>query len=175
MSGIPYFLSKHINDLDKCVQINIGQQMGATGYIDFISPNHFTNTYTNINTDTNIVYGYDCINRFFISVLFCNEPFQHIPKVMTLFQRYVEDPYFFATCGNTFNKDKKNYMPNVTTHNFMYSKDMKDQIKHFFELINNGSVDINCEKYNENTNDYEIENTIKFELFTYETMLLAEV
>ena len=63
--NIPPYIKKYINVCNPKIsmrQVFIGQRKGATGYLDFINNDDFL-------TD-NIVYGYDCYNRFFISVMY---------------------------------------------------------------------------------------------------------
>ena len=60
----PEIIINNLNDeiLFSMKEINIGDKDGYTGYIDFLNSKYFI--------DTNIVYGYDKYNRFFISILY---------------------------------------------------------------------------------------------------------
>jgi hypothetical protein len=77
--------------------IELGDKYGMTGYIDFIRQKHFINEHFK----TNIVYGYDASNRFFISILYYDVLVGKY-KIITVFQRYSLDPTFFVSCQNTF-------------------------------------------------------------------------
>lgn len=98
---IPEFLHKYINFNSKFMlnskNIDIGDRFGFTGYIDFIRPENFINE----NYKTNIIYGYDNINRFFISILY-KDLLNDETKIVTFFQRYSSDTTYYVSCQNTF-------------------------------------------------------------------------
>ena len=77
--------------------ISIGDKFGLTGYIDFIESRHFIND----NFKTNIIYGHDNINRFFISVLYKNLVTDKI-QIVTFFQRYSTDSRYYVSCQDSF-------------------------------------------------------------------------
>ena len=42
MDRIPKFIQKNIQNLNKCLEINIGQRRGVTDYIDFLKKKRFS-------------------------------------------------------------------------------------------------------------------------------------
>lgn len=143
MNKIPKFLQKNIKNINKCLEINIGERRGITDYIDFLKKDDFINNY-------NVIYGRDYAKRFFISVLYNEvnintkehdenkETKQEKEEIMTLFQRYTNEPYFFVSCGNTFI-----HKSDVRIHNFYNTdKPIPKQFEYFFNLINNEQISI---------------------------------
>ena len=59
------------------------------------------NKFINENDKTNIVYGYDNVNRFFISVLY-KDLLNDKMNIVTFFQRYGDDKGYYVSCQNTF-------------------------------------------------------------------------
>jgi hypothetical protein len=160
------------------LEINIGEKMGMTGYIDFLTKGDFTN---NNNNNYNVVYGRDVTKRFFISVLYKDIP-NNIPNnikdededkdkdhnIMTLFQRYTNEPYFFVSCADTFIWKGDIQMHNFYNNDYHIDKYVPRQFTDFFTLINNGKINIT---YNANTL-YELddeyfnrEKTVSYKLF----------
>jgi hypothetical protein len=131
---IPNFLHAYIDFNSKYMlnakNINIGDTYGMTGYIDFISLNHFINE----NDKTNIVYGYDNSNRFFISLLY-KDILNDKNKIVTFFQRYTNEHRYFVSCQNTFIIDNS-----CVTHLFTNSDfiTLSEIYKILFTLINYG-------------------------------------
>ena len=88
------------------VKINLDDRIGFTGYIDFISYNDFK------KNNSNILYGYDCVNRFFISIMYdVDSNIFHNKlnnKIITFFQRYSDNKRFYVNCNTSFiYSDKK--------------------------------------------------------------------
>jgi hypothetical protein len=108
-------------------KISNDQRCGITGYIDYL-------TYKDFDTrKTNILYGWDSNHRFFISTMYIRDD---KPKryIATFFQRYTTSPYFYVSCGNTY--DGGNY---CQTYNFVspVKNDMAGtQYETLFELLN---------------------------------------
>ena len=90
------------------------------------------NTYTNINTNINTDANENANN-----------------SIMTLFQRYSNEPFLFFSCSDTFIMKG-----DIQTHNFNTSKPIPSQFEHFFHLINNKEVNIT---YNIN-NQYKLDD-----------------
>jgi hypothetical protein len=168
MHKIPQFIKQNITNVKKCLEINIGERRGITDYIDFLKKDDFINY--------NVIYGEDSAKRFFISVLYNNTNTvtdENIKNqdhnIMTIFQRYTNEPYFFVSCGNTFihNHDVQTYK-----FNNIDNKPMPTQFEHFFNLINNGQVTVtyNVNKlYNLDDEYFNIEKTLYYELYTANT------
>ncbi len=102
-------------------------RFGITGYIDYITFNDFD------RRKTNILYGWDINNRFFISTMYIHgeKPKRYIA---TFFQRYTTSPYFYVSCGNTY--DGGNH---CQTYNFVspVKNDMTGtQYETLFQLLN---------------------------------------
>ena len=132
----PIYLHKFI-DFNKfiinAVNINLGNKIGFTGYIDFILKKNFIND----NNKTNILFGFDCASRFFISILYDvyssdNKKIKE-NNIVTFFQRYSENKYRYVSCQNTLIYDSY-----VQVHNFNYNNNLGDQYIVLFELLNNG-------------------------------------
>ncbi len=132
----PIYLHKFI-DFNKfilnAVNLDLGDKIGFTGYIDFISKKNFIND----DYKTNILFGFDCTNRFFISILYDvfsidNKKIKE-NKIVTFFQRYSDNKYSYVSCQNTLIYDS-----NVQTHNFANTCKFGDQYIVLFELLNNG-------------------------------------
>ena len=98
---IPQLLHKYIDFNSKFMlnskNIMIGDRFGITGYIDFFRKSDFIND----SYRTNIIYGYDNNNRFFISILYKDE-LNDCEKIVTFFQRYTHQTNFYVSCQNTF-------------------------------------------------------------------------
>jgi len=78
----PDFMNRNYNILD------IGDRMGDTGYIDFISPNEVIYP---------VMSGIDCFKRPFIVVkVYRND----IPCIQTFFKRYVDDNSSLWACAS---------------------------------------------------------------------------
>ena len=118
---IPIFISKHLTNFSKAKRIDVNTRVGHTGYIDFIEESDFPNT--------NIVYGYDSYDRFFLSILFLKNGKK---QIMTLFQRYQEDDLKFVTCAQTISGV-------VDVHRFD-GRPLPDEYVQFFDLINNSKL-----------------------------------
>jgi hypothetical protein len=134
----PIYLHKFIN-FNKfiiiAVNLDLGNKIGFTGYIDFITKKNFIND----NYKTNILFGYDSTNRFFISILYDVFSLDLKNKIkenniVTYFQRYSDYKYGYVSCQNTLI-----YESYVQTHNFQYDDNLGDQYKVLFDLLNNGS------------------------------------
>lgn len=134
----PIYLHKFIN-FNKftinAINIDLGDKIGFTGYIDFITKINFIND----NYKTNILFGYDKANRFFISILYDvfsldlkNKIKEN--KIVTFFQRYSDNKYGYVSCQNTLI-----YESYVQTHNFQYNNNLGDQYEVLFDLLNDGS------------------------------------
>lgn len=131
----PVYLHKFI-DFNKfiinAINLDLGDKIGFTGYIDFISKKNFIND----NYKTNILFGIDKANRFFISILYDISSLDNKIKennIVTFFQRYTENKYGFVSCQKTFI-----YESYVQTHNFQYNNNLGDQYIVLFDLLNNG-------------------------------------
>jgi len=131
----PIYLHKFI-DFNKfilnAVNLDLGNKIGFTGYIDFISKKNFIND----DYKTNILFGFDCANRFFISILYdifsVDKKKIKQNKIVTFFQRYSGNIPVYVSCQNTLICD--NY---VQTHNFR-NDNLRDQFIVLFQLLNNG-------------------------------------
>ena len=171
MLKIPQFIAKHIKDVSKYLQVDIGQRQGITDYIDFLTKEDFLN-------NTNVIYGFDNANRFFISVLFKNITQDNLNdknesntkeyNIMTLFQRYSNEPYFFVSCGDTFI-----WKGDVISYHFL-KKDrninipLPNQYANFFRLINDGELNITYnvnKKYKLDDEYFNCEKTLCYKLF----------
>jgi hypothetical protein len=133
---IPEFFHRYIDfkseHILKSRNINIGNKYSFTGYIDFIRFNNFTNE----DYKTNIVYGYDYVNRFFISILY-KDMLTNEKKIVTFFQRYDSDKSYYVSCQNTFIWESL-----CATHRFTNSKyeTLPEVYRILFTLINEGSA-----------------------------------
>ena len=133
---IPDYLHKFI-DFNKfiinAVNLDLGDKIGFTGYIDFISKKNFIND----NYKTNILFGFDCASRFFISILYDVFSFDNKKikenNIVTFFQRYSDNKYSYVSCQNTLIYDSY-----VQVHNFNHNNNLGDQYIVLFELLNNG-------------------------------------
>ena len=175
MLKIPQFIAKHIKDISKCTQVDIGERQGITDYIDFLTKDDFVN-------NTNVIYGRDNADRFFISALFKNitqdnlndknesntKPQSKEHNIMTLFQRYSNEQYFFVSCGDTFI-----WKGDIKPHHFL-TKDcnanipLPNQYANFFTLINDGELKITYnvnKKYKLDDEYFDREKTICYKLF----------
>ena len=127
--NIPECLKMYITNQSNLKSIFIGKRYGPTDYIDFINVRDFE------SRQSSVVYGYDCFQRFFISVLYTSLTEPDKPKkIMTLFQRFTSNKSFFVTCGSTFLFESDVKIFEATSHG------IDPQIKDFFELINKSSV-----------------------------------
>jgi len=131
----PIFLHTYIDFkspyMKKSKNIDIGDKIGMTGYIDFIRPHHFIND----EYKTNIIYGYDSVNRFFISVLY-KDLLINETKIATFFQRYSSDKRFYVSCQNTFISSNYCATFNFIMDNF-YQK-LTEFYEVLFKLLNEG-------------------------------------
>ena len=120
--------------------MKIDERFCVNGYIDFLRKDDFANH--------NVIYGKDNTNRFFISVLYKQirgPNYTRDYNIMTLFQRYANEPYYFISCGDTFI-----YKGDIQTHHFLQNNienPLPTQFQRFFQLINNTEIQI---KYNVN-------------------------
>jgi len=106
---------------------DIKEQKGMTDYIDFIKSTDFPE-------NCNLMYGNDCYRRFFLSHHYTDNNNNY---VMTMFQRYTDDPDFYVNGGNSLASC------HVQTSNFSSKyKKINKYHQHFFDLINNQSIDI---------------------------------
>lgn len=129
------------------VKINLDDRIGFTGYIDFISYNDFK------KNNSNILYGYDCVNRFFISIMYdVDSNIFHNKlnnKIITFFQRYSDNKRFYVNCNTSFI-----YSDYVNTYNFVQEPPKQFQI--LFNLLN----------YNKAKYDYETDDS-KYKIINY--------
>jgi len=126
---IPSFISNYLTKPSKARYVDVNTRVGHTGYIDFIEKSDFV--------DTNIIYGYDSYDRFFMSILYLKNG---NPQIMTLFQRFQEDPLKFVTCSQTISGV-------VDAHRFD-DRPLPDEYVHFFDLINNSTLYIEYVDWN---------------------------
>jgi len=139
---IPEFLSKYIDFNSKymlnSINIDIGNKFGITGYIDFFRNNHFSNDeYT-----TNIIYGYDNIQRFFISVRY-KDMITNKHKIVTFFQRYPMDNNYYVSCQSSFVYENMCVTFRFTDNP---SEQLNETYEILFKLINEGMA--KTENYN---------------------------
>ena len=104
---------------------------GITGYIDYLTFNDFD------RRKTNILYGWDTHNRFFISTMYTRDD---KPKryIATFFQRYTSSPGFYVSCENTYDGGN-----NCQTYNFVSSEKNDTtgtQYETLFQLLNGVST-----------------------------------
>jgi hypothetical protein len=78
----------NIIKLYKTKQIDLGNRVGHTQYIDFINLSDFK------KYETNTLRGIDIYNRPFLSLLYNNN------KILTLFQRYSDNKYNWTIGGD---------------------------------------------------------------------------
>ena len=127
-SVIPTIIHKYINFNSTFMlnsqHIDIGDKCGMTGYIDFIKSSDFINQ----NYKTNIIYGYDDMSRFFISILY-NDQLTNKTKIVTFFQRYTEDLRYYVSCQNTFI-----YSTHCATCRFT-NNDSKKNLTEIYEIL----------------------------------------
>jgi len=135
-SVIPEFIHEYIdfnsNFMLNSQHVDIGTKFGI-GYIDFFQPNDFINN----NYKTNIIYGYDHMSRFFISILY-KDLIDSKNKIVTFFQRYSENPPYYVSCQNTFI-----YSSYCATFYFSYNKKITEIYEILFKLINHGKAENN--------------------------------
>ncbi len=137
-NNFPIFFHNIINfdSIIHAAKINLNNRMGFTGYIDFISYNDFK------ENNSNILYGYDCVNRFFISIMYDVDStiFHKKPKnkIITFFQRYSDNNKIYVNCGTSFI-----YYSYVNTYNFLQEPPKQYQI--LFNLLNNNKAHYNHE------------------------------
>jgi hypothetical protein len=125
---VPPHIKVYINENIDIKKIDIKNKSGDTGYIDFIIKEDFP-------VGSNVVYGYDKFNRFFLSVLYCETKRPEYYHVMTIFERYSNDPHLIVSAGYKFIENV------VATWNLSLDR-MDSQIANFFKLINDGMVDV---------------------------------
>lgn len=125
----PIFFHNIINfdSIIHASKINLNNRIGFTGYIDFISYNDFK------ENNSNILYGNDCVNRFFISIMYdVDSNIFHNKlknKIITFFQRYSDNNKIYVNCGTSFI-----YHSYVNTYNFIQEPPKQYQI--LFDLLN---------------------------------------
>lgn len=128
-------------------KINIGLQVGGTGYIDFITPSYFNNT--------NIIYGYDRYDRFFISIMYdrINNNKKTTNNVITFFQRYSDNGYYYVNGGQSFYGYSQ-----VSNFNFNGNiNNMDIQFNVFFDLITCGNSIRLFEEYDNDNGCYKMQ------------------
>ena len=143
--NFPHFILDNIIDekLFLLKEMCIDGELGATGYIDFINYKYFDGN--------NIAYGHDRYNRFFISILYDIDSFKSKNNVITLFQRYSYNEYFYVTGGDDLSIGEQ-------TYDFKNYKICNQVIKDFFDLINKNEIEIM--KYNYEKHDELLTNNI---------------
>ena len=123
----PIFLHKYIDFNSPYIKnsknIDIGDNFGMTGYIDFIRPHHFIND----EYKTNVIYGYDNVDRFFISVLY-KDLLMNETKIATFFQRYSSDKRFYVSCQNTF-------ISSSYCATFCFMNDHSQKLTEFYDVL----------------------------------------
>lgn len=124
---IPAFFHKYINFTSNFMinsqNINIGDKCGMTGYIDFIQPIDFINE----NYETNIIYGHDSIERFFISILYTDQ-LTNNQKIVTFFQRYSTDSRYYVSCQNSF-------IYSTMCATFRFSSNPTEKLTEIYEIL----------------------------------------
>lgn len=138
---IPAFFHKYINFTSNFMinsqNINIGDKYGMTGYIDFIQPHYFINA----NYKTNIIYGHDSIDRFFISILYTDQ-LTNNQKIVTFFQRYSTDSTYYVSCQNSF-------IYSTMCATFRFSNNPTEKLTEIYEILfkimNDGIAESNIE------------------------------
>jgi len=138
--NIPSIIKYHINNnsiycnkidyelydnIIKANYLHLKNRRGYTDYIDFIRLEDFKNS--------NIIYGTDCYNRFFIAILFDKTIDNIINKknIAVFFQRYSDDEFYFVSSMDSF-------IMNYTCHIQNFNKSiLNDYYKSLFELIKN--------------------------------------
>jgi len=120
--------------------LNIKNKISYNGYIDFIEKKDFD------KLNTNIVYGYDMHDRFFLSFLFYTKYKERVYfKILTIFQRYSNDENFYISCQDklyNYPYNEKLYVINDKIYSFN-----EGFIKNVFSLLNNNIL-ITQNKYN---------------------------
>jgi len=134
----PKFFHKYINFNSKYLvnakHMDIPNKCSFTGYIDFIQLENFVND----NYKTNILYGYDNYSRFYISILYRDLIINNI-KIVTFFQRYIEQKSYFVSCQHTFISSTY-----CATWNFRYTdQTLTEYYDILFQLINEGIANYN--------------------------------
>jgi hypothetical protein len=124
---IPSFFHKYINFSSNFMlnsrYINIGDKCGMTGYIDFIQPIDFINE----NYNTNIIYGHDSIERFFISILYTDQ-LANKQKIVSFFQRYSTDSRYYVSCQNSF-------IYSTMCATFRFSNNPTEKLTEIYEIL----------------------------------------
>ena len=122
------YISRYINTAkwENAQVYNIGNKVGMTEYIDFISSTDFPEK-------CNLMYGVDCYSRFFLTHNYKDKDNNNC--VMTLFQRYTDETDFFVNCSDTFNN------VGVKTSKFSLGR-INEYHQHMFDLINNESIEV---------------------------------
>jgi len=120
--------------------LNIKNKISYNGYIDFIEKKDFD------KLNTNIVYGYDMHDRFFLSFLFYTKYKERVYfKILTIFQRYSNDENFYISCQDklyNYPYNEKLYVINDKIYSFN-----EGFIKNVFSLLNNNIL-VTQNKYN---------------------------
>lgn len=124
--------SNHIYNISclDCSSLNIGDRVGDTGYIDFISPDEMNTAYNK---------GVDKYGRKFINIL-ANIEYENgsVKKTLsTLFQRYKGDESLWVICGDKILQTLMESYGGVNIEQF-------DLIR---RLLEEKSVDITEENY----------------------------
>ena len=140
----PDYIKKICPSTGSWTQIYLGNLKGDTGYIDFIDKKFFPN-------GSNIIYGVDRYNRFFMSILYSDADNINNLQVMTIFERYTNSNNLIVSAGSRFMEDY------VSVWNQRHNS-MDQQIKDFFTLINKSTVDV---EYYDLTTDQKLTKTYK--------------
>lgn len=128
------FKKVFMNELNKDVIFNlryldIKNRISYDGFINFIEKKDFD------QLNTNIVYGYDFHDRFFISILFHTTYKNRIYyKILTIFQRYSNNEnYYISSQDKLYNYpfNEKIYVINDKIHSLN-----ENFIKDIFSLLN---------------------------------------
>jgi len=103
----------------------------------FIQPIDFINE----NYKTNIIYGHDSIERFFISILYTDQ-LTNKQKIVSFFQRYSTDSRYYVSCQNSF-------IYSTMCATFRFSNNPKEKLTEIYEilfkLMNDGIAESNIE------------------------------
>ena len=115
----------------ECGILDIGTQVGATRYIDFIKES---------DVQYSIMKGVDCFRRSFIviktEIILPDKSKKDI--MLTFFQRYTDEYLLWCGCSNMMNTDGE-CRDMINTEGGL----SVDQFEFIYNLISNGYVDIN--------------------------------
>ena len=131
----------NIIKLYKTKQIDLGNRVGYTYYIDFINLSDFK------KYETNILRGIDIFNRPFLSLLYNNK------KILTLFQRYSDNKYNWTIGGDHL---LGKYISNINFYDTI-SYEHNEAINIIKDLFNNDKTSYNYEDYKHNLYVYNLE------------------